>query len=129
VFAKVDGEERDLTRNGQTSCAVFVSGLLVWAEKLKRMRATVNSLEAGLKESGWTETKNKLPGAVVIWEATQQADGEIHEHAGFILSETEAVSHSDKELSPVRHHITFGETGDGKPIRAIKCIYRHPDLR
>lgn len=128
VFATVDGEEKDLTRNGQASCAVFVSGLLVWAEKLKRMSATVRSLEEELKENGWLETNDKLPAAVVIWEATKQADGELHEHTGFILNEVEAVSHSDKELSPVRHHVTYGETDDGKPVRAIKCIYRHPDL-
>ncbi len=128
VFATVDDKEKDLTRDGQASCAVYVSGLLVWAEKSERMRATVASLEQGLKECGWVQTNERIPGAVVIWEATKQADGELHEHAGFIVSETEAVSHSDKELAPVKHHITYGETNTGEPQRVIKCIYRHQDL-
>lgn len=128
VFAEVDGENKDLTRNGQASCAVYVSGLLVWAEKLEKMRATVSSLEAGLKESGWVTTDELVPGAVVIWEAAAQAGGEHHEHAGFVLNETEAVSHSDKELCPVKHHITYGEREDEQPIRSIKDIYLHTQM-
>ncbi len=128
VFAQVDGVEKDLTRDGQASCAVYVSGLLVWAEKLERVRATVTSLEGGLIEAGWTKTNERIPGAVIIWEAAAQAGGELHEHAGFIVSETEAVSHSDKELCPVRHHVTYSEKSDGEPVRKIKTLYIHSEL-
>lgn len=128
LYAEVDGTEVDILRDGQVSCAVFVSALLVMAELLPKMCATVSGLERQLQANGWQQVDTVSPGAVIIWEASAQASGEEHLHAGFALSAEEAVSHSDKGRVPEKHHYTFGVTSSGAPVRAIERVYIHRDL-
>ena len=117
LFAVVDGEEQDLTDNGNISCAVFVSGLLLMAEKIPTMKATVGSLEALLQAAGWEVADSPEPGDIVFWEETEQVSGP-HRHVGIAVSHTEAISHLDTNRTPGRHHITFNDT------RPIERIYR-----
>ena len=122
VFADVDGQKVDITKNGQLSCAVYVSALLLMSGTIDTMTATVKGLENALRQSGWVSTAYLYRGAVVIWFPQEQADGRKHEHAGFVLSDRMAVSHSDIARCPVEHELYFG----GK--RLIKAAYINPRL-
>lgn len=66
LYAKVDGKKVDITKNGNLSCAVFVSSILFLFKLIKGVHATVNGTIRDLKESGWIETKTPEIGCVLV---------------------------------------------------------------
>jgi hypothetical protein len=121
LFAEVNGEKTDLLSDGELSCAFYVSNILVSLGFMREVHARVSSTISDMIQSGWKEVSEVLPGAVIVWEEKTGPHGS-HAHIGFCLNKDTAISNSDKEKTPVEHHITFGEMG-GKPIRAITKIY------
>jgi hypothetical protein len=128
LYASVDGERKDILRDGDLSCAYYVSCILFIFNLVKSPHATVAGLERDLKMSGWEKTNDPIPGAVVIWENAAQSGGEIHTHAGFCINKRAAISNSYKERCPAVHHLTFGTKKDGSPVRKIEAIYMHSTL-
>jgi hypothetical protein len=123
LYANVDGKRIDILRDGDLSCALFVSVLLHHFNLIESPHATVTGLVRDMERSDWVETDIILPGAVVVWKPAVQKSGEQHAHIGFVLDKMTAVSHSDTEKAPVEHNLTFGTNGDGSPKRAIVAIY------
>lgn len=122
-----DGSAIDILKDGQVSCAFYVSSLLVLVSQLPTPHATVSGLEKKLQEKGWEAISDPIPGSILFWVSQKQADGDPHEHVGIYLGNDEAISHSDKALTPTRHHYTFGGTRE-TPGRAIRAIYTHKFL-
>lgn len=127
LYALVGGMRADILKDGDLSCAFFVSSLLHQFSLIARPHATVAGLERDLKASGWKLAEMPVPGAVLIWESVPQTDGEVHAHSGFFIGGDVAISNSYKEKTPIEHHLTFGETA-GKPARALSAIYVHDFL-
>ncbi len=125
LYAEEDGKEIDILENGQNSCAAFVSWILLSLELITHPHATVYSTEKDLMASGWFEIKESKPGAVIIWDKMIGAmlgdKAVIHQHIGFCVSETEAISTKDGGF-PWRHRITYNGT------RKIEKIFWHTDL-
>lgn len=124
LYADAGGERVDLTKDGQVSCALFVSSILWHFKLIGDLHATVGSTAADMLRQGWRETTEPVPGCVVEWEPIVQADHESHGHIGFFMGGNEAISHSDRELSPVRHPL--GMTGETP--RKIVRMYTHDML-
>lgn len=121
LYADVGGETVDLTKDGQVSCALFVSSILHHFKLIGDLHATVGSTAADMLRHGWRETPELVVGCVVEWEPIVQADGESHGHVGFYMGADMAISHSDRTLSPARH--ALGMT-DEKPRKIVK-MYTH----
>jgi hypothetical protein len=113
-----DGQ--DITNDGLTSCAIFVSSQLQNAEYIPRMSATVASLERQLQDAGWRAIASPVLGAVFIWHAAEQTDGVAHELAGFVMEDGRAISHSDLIRSPAEHALDAGG-------REVRVFYAPPD--
>lgn len=126
-YAMVDGEERDILEDGDLSCAFFVSSILTITRLSKEIHATVSGTLRDMEASGWTNIAEPRVGAVLVWEAQEQARGP-HEHIGFCISDTEAVSNDWITKVPTKQHITYGTREDGSPVRAVTAIYWHPLL-
>ena len=126
VRFKDSGVEKDVLNDGELSCAFFVSGILVLGGWGTRLHATVKTLREKLPEYGWeqVEINTIQSGDIVIWENVEFEDGTGNEHIGFALNEEEAVSTSFKKHEIVKHHITFGMTESGLPVRKISEVYR-----
>lgn len=127
LYADEDGKEIDILENGQNSCAVFVSWILLALELIKHPHATVYGIEKDLLASGWFETKELKPGAVLIWEKRSGAmlnNQKIpKKHMGFYVGNDEAVSNDSKGRGfSHKHHVTYNDT------RKIEKIFWHPDL-
>jgi len=122
LLADIDGEEVNILKGGDVSCAFFVSALLKMFDLVTSPHATVSGLEKDLIKNNWNETKELTPGAIIIWEETSQAGDEMHEHVGIYLGDNMAVSNSYKELTPVTHTVT------GVNSRPIRIIYTHSFL-
>lgn len=128
LYADINGTRQDILRNGDLSCAFFVSCLLKIFDLVEMPHATVKELERDLLSSGWYESNDDIPGCVLVWEMQSQANDEPHEHTGFYIGNDTAVSNWYQDLHPIKHHITFGETENGSPKRAVRMRYAHEFL-
>lgn len=121
-YARVDGKKTDVMKNGDLSCAFFVSSLLSTLALMKATHGTVESTIKDMKQSGWKHAQKLAPGSVIVWEEKKE-----HKHIGFYLGNNKAISNSSKKKSPAAHHITYG-IKNGEPVRKIEAAYWHPKL-
>ena len=102
-YAKVNGKKTDIMRNGELSCAFYVSSVLALPKFIKEVHTTVDSTVKDLKESGWKEVKNPKMGCILIWEKTDFGDNDIHKHIGIFIGNGKAISNSYKLGYPIKH--------------------------
>ncbi len=126
---KDDGEVVDILEDGKTSCAIFVSWILLALELIKHPHASVDGTEKDMIESGWHEIEELKNGAVVYWEEKLGQDkllGEyevLHRHNGFYIGNDEAINNDSKGSHfPQKHNVTYNGA------RKIEKIYWHPSL-
>lgn len=128
VLVEKSGKEFDILKNGKLSCAFFVSFILHHLKLIQEPHATVSGTVRDLEASGWQQVKDAQPGCVIVWEATRDHEKDmLHEHIGFYLGKSRAISNSSSKRYPIKHHWTFG-LKQGKPKRRIEAIYAHPSL-
>ena len=120
-YALVDGKKRDLLRNGDLSCAIFVSAVLKIFNLVKEVHHTVSSTLEDMKKIGWKAIKMPKEGSVIVWEK-KTFGGETHAHIGFYIGNKKAVSNSTDKCWPTKHDITF------KGKRKIEAIYWHKKI-
>ena len=121
LYLELDDKVFDATKNGELSCAFFVSGLLKIFQLIKAMHGTVGGTIKDLEESGWIKTAQPTPGSVIIWEATLNGENG-NEHIGFYVGRDRAISNSSTKKKINIHNWTYNNT------RKIKAIYSNPVL-
>ena len=126
-YARVNSRKMDIVKNGDLSCAFFVSSILVIFGLLERIHGTVVGTVSDLKKSGWKKNKDLKPGAVIVWKEKVSKNGESHKHLGFFVGDKKAISNSSKTGQISRHHFTFGNKNN-QPVRSIEAIYIHKKL-
>lgn len=122
LFVMSDSGERiDVSRDGELSCALFVTNFLLMFDAIARPSATVATAEKLLESHGWKNIplSERLAGDVLVWEAQGQARDEQHLHIGFSLGSHRAISNSFTEGFPKIHHDTYDDT------RAIIRVWRY----
>lgn len=122
LYAQINGESQDILKDGDLSCAYFVSTILHHFKLIASPHATVSGTVKDLEKSGWQKIEAPIVGAVVVWEKASQAGDEPHEHIGFVSGDSKAISNSYIERVPVEHDLTFGGT------RKITAIYANDFL-
>lgn len=119
LYALVDGKKQDILRQGDLSCAYFVSSILLRFSLITSVHATVDGTERDLKLSGWKHIKAPKVGCIIVWEAAVGARGELHKHIGFYIGKGNAISNDSKKGSPSVHAYTF---------RKVKELYWNTKL-
>lgn len=127
-YAEVGGKKKDILKDGELSCAFFVSSVLLIFGLIERVHFTVKGTVEDMERSGWYEVKKLKPGAVLLWERQKQAAGRVHYHLGFVLNNEQAISNRWEKKAPIIHHITYGIKKDGSPVRKIEKIFWHKKL-
>jgi len=110
IFVLDNNEEKDLLKDGQLSCAYYVSCILKIFNLIDpniSPHATVGGTLKNMKDNGWIRTKELKPGNVLVWEEKQQSNGNLHYHLGFYLGNEKAMSHRDEKRLPIIHHYTY----------------------
>jgi hypothetical protein len=118
VRHKDTGDIVDVLDDGKLSCAYFVSSILFLFSYIERSCATVQTLDRFLQDSkDWKLVGGESieRGDVIIWQEIVFEDNLAHEHIGFALDETDAVSTSYKTKTVVKHPISN---------QGIKKVYR-----
>jgi len=124
VKFKNSGKIQDVCRNGQLSCATFVSSILYLNNYIDRPHATVETTREKMIEAGRKKVlKNNFKfGDVVIWEEMKFGKN-TNKHIGFVLNKKQAVSTDWRKKKVTKHHITYGVINN-KPKRKIIEVYR-----
>lgn len=117
-YVTIDGVKTDDTRDGDLSCAFFVSSILALLDLIKGVHLTVDGTVRDLKASGWKEVKKHEVGDVLVWEAKVGESGETHKHIGFFIGNDRAISNDSTLRHPAEHHWTFDGT------RKINLVFR-----
>jgi hypothetical protein len=120
-YAQVNGKKKDILRNGELSCAFFVSSILKIFDLISKTHFTVKNVVEDLKKSGWKEIKKPKIGSVIVWER-KKFSKEVHRHIGFYVKKNIAISNSSKKKTPIFHHFTFNKK------RKIEAIFWHKNL-
>lgn len=106
-YAEVNGEKRDITDDGDLSCAFFVSSILTVFRLIKEVHAAVSGTVKDLEDSGWQKTAEPKPGDVVVWAEQTDEKGESHGHIGFCIGENQAVSNNSQARTPTIHNLDY----------------------
>jgi len=108
LFYRIDGKTIDVLRDGDLSCAFFVSGVLAMFGLIDAIHTTVKATRENLKRRGWKPVAKPVRGAVIVWAPKKfRTSGETHRHIGFALGNGKAVSNSSKRRSPRVHAWDF----------------------
>ncbi|OGZ31882.1 MAG: hypothetical protein A2V69_00510 [Candidatus Portnoybacteria bacterium RBG_13_40_8] len=124
LYLMNNGKKIDATKNGDLSCAFFVSNILLIWDLISGGHATVEATTKDMEKSGWEKIpKEKIrPGDVIVWEKKLFVNGKRHFHNGFYIGNKKAISNDSKKKMPVIHSWDY----NGK--RKIVSIYAHPKL-
>jgi hypothetical protein len=119
------GKIKDVTNDGEYSCAFFVSGLLTLAGYLPRPHGTVKGLRYKLGELSYSEVppEERQAGDIIFWEKMKFPDGSENEHVGFVLDHDRAISTSYKKQCVVEHPINMPGAVVDEP-RKITLVIR-----
>ena len=118
-YALVNGKKTDVARNGELSCAYYVSTILATFRLIERHHLLMSSLVSDMERSGWKKVKIPKPGDVIVWgpKPKTDKDGVAHNHVGFYVGDKKAVTNNYVRLRP-----------NGTKIEVIDYLYRgHPD--
>lgn len=111
IFQKLyftDGKKtKDILKNGDLSCAFFVSSLLKIFSLIGNVHATVDGTIKDMANSGWEKINRPIPGAVVVWGPKETEDGTVHRHIGICLGNNKAISNRAEKRTPVIHALKY----------------------
>ena len=120
-YALVDREQHDIMKNGDLSCAFYVSSVLRIFDLINEVHRTVDGAVSDMKKSRWRKIKKPKIGAVLVWEKKDFGDV-YHKHIGFYIGDSKAISNSAQKKTPVIHNWTFQNT------RKVEATYWHSRL-
>jgi hypothetical protein len=120
--AKVNGVRRDITEDGDKSCAFFVSSVLSIFSLLRGAELTVHRTLKAMKRAGWKEIKKPKKGCVLVWQEKTYGTGNPRKHIGFYIGDGKAISNSSMRRCPTQHdYKSYGGRG-------ILTMLWHKDL-
>ena len=121
-YVKIDGKKIDILKNGDVSCAFYVSSILMMFKLVGNVHATVDGTVKDLEKSSWKKINKPKIGYVLVWEETDFGKNDLHKHIGFYIGNNKAISNSTKKRFPAEHDWKF----DGK--RKIELMLWNKNL-
>ena len=122
-YVEIDGVKTDVLKDGELSCAIFVSSILSIFNLIDEPHATVKSTVKKMEEAGWQKTEELKPGNILVWGEVDFGSGDLHSHIGFYVGNDQAVSNNFKTKAIAKHHFKY--QGNELGERAITAIYTH----
>ena len=109
-YARVNKKKKNITKNGELSCAYFVSSVLKIFNLISDIHLTVKGTVNDLLESGWISIKKPKIGGILLWEQKNfgiRNKPNRHYHIGFYIGNNKAISNSASKKKIAIHHFTF----------------------
>ncbi len=118
----------DILDNGDKSCAIFISTVLVMTRLIDGVSFTVKGILWRIENSNRFMRINKpslqklQKGDIIVWSAISQGG---NEHVGIYIGDGMAISNRSALGAPGEHPVIYTGYDRGKEKKAdIKCIYR-----
>lgn len=100
LYFSIGGKKIDVLRDGDLSCAFFVSSLLKILGLIGEIHTTVSETEKDMVRHGWRTIKKPEPTAVIIYAPKISRSGETHKHIGIYFGENKVISNRDFVRGP-----------------------------
>ncbi len=100
---RIGGQRVEVLRDGDLSCAFFVSAALKIFGLIGELHTTVAATVTDLRGRGWKLIPRPRKGAIIVWAPKKFRSGETHRHIGIYPGGGRAVSNSSKRRSPRIH--------------------------
>lgn len=119
----------DVLKNGDLSCAYFVSGILVLYQLIDRAHFRLDGTIEAMQKSNWFLLGEPVSGSIVVWNPIKQGETE-HLHIGFSIGDGVAISNRSSLGVPGEHPLHYsGLDKENKEAYAtIRSIYGHAAL-
>lgn len=127
IWTGVNSQKKDITEQGELSCAFYVSSILSMFGLIDRAHATVTGTVEAMERAGWKKSKILKPGVIIVWDRPRD-NSHNHTHIGFYIGNNKAISNSSNTKCPAIHHYTFGSE-NVKSFRNVISLYKHEKLR
>lgn len=112
----VNGKSKDILKNGNLSCAFYVSSLLYLVKLISDLHSTVEGTLKDLEKNSWYKIDKPKKGAIILWDEKND-----HYHLGFYWNKNKAVSNHSFKKSPSFHSLNYKK-------RKILAYYFHKEL-
>lgn len=118
-FGEINGRKENLTKDGQRSCAFFVSSILYHFYLIRDLHLTVNGTIRDMKKAGWFKTRKPKKGSVILWKKRRD-----RYHLGFYLGGKKSISNDKRKRTPIIHGLNnpHGEK------RQIESFFSHKKI-
>lgn len=115
-YVKEGKRKFDVLNDGELSCAVFATHVLLSFSLIDKLHFTVVRAVEDIESNNFKKvTLSKLkPGDVLVWAPS----AEDHIHLGFYIGNRQAISTSKVKKEVVKHHYTYNSQ------RKIVAAYR-----
>lgn len=125
LYLEQGNRKIDVIKNGELSCAFFVSNILLMFGLISKGHVTVESTTKDMIKSGWKKASlvKAKPGDVIIWEEKTFPNDKPHFHNGFYIGNKKAVSNNYKKGVPIIHSWNYNTK------RKIIAVYTYPKLK
>jgi len=122
-----DKEGNDVLKDGDLSCAYYMSSIMLLHNLLDRAHFTVPGTLEAMEKSGWYKIQKLKVGCIVVWGSVHQ-NGADHKHLGVYIGEGQAISNRSSLGMPGEHPLHYsGLDKDRKRKPApILAYYWHP---
>jgi len=118
----------DVLKNGDLSCAFYVSTILQMFGFVDKISFRVVDTVSEIEEKGWHEVKRLRKGCVIVWNPVVQNGGN-HLHIGFYMGKKIAISNRSSIGAPGEHPVFYSGLDKGKSKKVtIRAIYWHEKL-
>ncbi len=130
LYFRINGKTIDVLEDGDLSCAMFVTTILLTFGLIKELHTTVNETLKDIQESGWYEIPEPRAGALILWGFKKKDGGTQgkHRHVGFFIDTETAISNDSDTRVILRHHPTYGTFPNGEARRDILAYYWNDKL-
>lgn len=122
----LDKEGNDVLKDGDLSCAYYMSSIMLLHGLIDRAHFTVPGTLEAMEAYGWYKIQTLKVGCVVVWGSVHQ-NGADHKHLGIYVGEGQAISNRSSLGMPGEHPLHYsGLDKDGAKKKApILAMYWH----
>jgi|AntAceMinimDraft_13_1070369.scaffolds.fasta_scaffold106820_2 hypothetical protein len=124
-----DVNQKDILDDGDLSCAIYISTVLVMCRLTEGVSFTVSGLLTRIRNSdnfieyAYTSIGDLLPGDIVVWDSLKD---DQNKHVGIFLGgefvDKNAISNRSSQGSPGRHSVLYTGRDKGNNPTVAKIL-------
>ena len=117
----------DVLKNGDLSCAYYVSSIHLIFQLIDKVHFTVSGTVFAMEKFGWYKIEEPQIGCVILWESV--VEGSEHQHIGFYAEDGQGISNRSSLGAVGEHALHYSGLDKGTEKKAkVAAFYWHKNL-